>query len=113
MTNKEAIAEFKASYCAERCSVLLENNCCYETECEVYIAISALETIDRIKAERDAAVDDLEKCMYYARPKNNNVCNFCEKDMSEYPDKCNGWSGFCECEPKWKGVADDIEQEKA
>lgn len=84
-----------------------------KTEEAIKTAISALEEIDRIKAERDAAVDDLEKCMYYARPKNNNVCNFCEKDMSEYPDKCNGWSGFCECEPKWKGVADDIEQEKA
>lgn len=54
--------------------------------------------------ERDAAVADLEKCMYYANPKNNNVCNFCKKDMSEFPNKCDGWSDFCECEPKWRGV---------
>lgn len=52
----------------------------------------------------DAAVADLEKCMHYAEPKNNNVCNFCKKDMSEYPDKCDGWSDFCKCEPEWRGV---------
>ena len=59
--------------------------------------------------ERDAAIADLEKCMHYAKPKNNNVCNFCKKDMSEYPDKCDGWSDFCECEPKWRGVQETSE----
>lgn len=43
MTAQEAIAEFKTSYCAERCPALLENNCCYKTECEIYLAIEALE----------------------------------------------------------------------
>lgn len=58
----------------------------------------------KMKHERDAAIADLEKCMHYAKPKNNNVCNFCKKDMSEYPDKCVGWSDFCECEPEWRGA---------
>lgn len=57
-----------------------------------------------LEKERGAAVADLEKCMNYAEPKNNNVCNFCKKDMSEYPDKCDGWSDFCKCEPEWRGV---------
>lgn len=64
----------------------------------------------KVKKERDAVVDDLEKCMHYAKPKNNNVCNFCKKDMSEYPDKCDGWSDFCECEPEWRGVRGDNDE---
>ena len=74
------------------------------------ILLSAIGTIEQLVKERDAAVEDLEKCMYYAKPKNNNVCNFCKKDMSEYPDKCNGWSDFCECEPEWRGVKENSDE---
>lgn len=64
----------------------------------------AADAIEQLAKERDAAAADLEKCMNYAEPKNNNVCNFCKKDMSEYQDKCDGWSDFCKCEPEWRGV---------
>lgn len=67
----------------------------------------AADAIEQLVKERDAAVDDLQKCMYYAKPKNNNVCNFCKKDMSEYPDKCVGWEDFCECCPEWRGVKEE------
>lgn len=74
-----------------------------ETLCK-RILREAADAIERLVKERDAAVDDLEKCIHYAEPKNNNVCNFCKKDMSEYPDKCDGWSDFCKCEPEWRGA---------
>lgn len=72
--------------------------------------LDAADAIEQLIKERDTAVDDLEKCMHYAEPKNNNVCNFCKKDMSEYPDKCDGWSDFCKCEPEWRGVQ-EVEHE--
>lgn len=42
MTNEEAIAELKTSYCTE-CSAAIENNTCYENECEIFLSIEALE----------------------------------------------------------------------
>ena len=64
----------------------------------------AADAIEQLVKERDAAIADLEKCMHYTEPKNNNVCNFCKKDMPERQNKCVGWSDFCECEPEWRGV---------
>lgn len=63
----------------------------------------------RLKVELDAVVSDLKDCLHYAKPKNNNVCNFCKKDMAEYPDKCAGWSDSCECKPEWRGVPKEKE----
>lgn len=64
----------------------------------------AANAIEQLMKERDAAIADLEKCMHYTEPKNNNVCNFCKKDMPERQNKCVGWSDFCECEPEWREV---------
>ena len=64
------------------------------------------EEYERVCRERDAAVSDLVMCMHFST-KNNNVCNFCKKDMAEYPNKCAGWSDSCECNPEWRGVQDD------
>ena len=90
---------------------LLEGACMFkitemteESFYKVELFTQAADAIEQLVKERDAAVADLEKCMYYAQPKNNNACNFCKKDMSEYPDKCAGWSDFCKCEPEWRGA---------
>lgn len=62
------------------------------------------DLIEELKRERDAAVEDLKNCMHFSNPKNNNVCNFCKKDMAEYPAKCKGWDNSCLCSPEWRGI---------
>lgn len=69
-----------------------------------------LSEYDRLTAElaesqrrEKAAVADLEACMHYASPKNNNTCNFCANDLAEYPEKCIGREDFVTCCPKWRG----------
>lgn len=64
-----------------------------------------IRLVEELRRRADAAVEDLKNCMYYSNPKNNNVCNFCKKDMAEYPDKCKGWSELRLCLPEWRGVA--------
>ena len=52
------------------------------------------EEIGALKAERDAAVRDLETLMLYGE---RFRCEFCEKDKE--------WCACCEvCAPKWRGL---------
>ena len=65
----------------------------------------------RLMAEKEAAVDDLEHCMHYAKPKNNNTCNFCLNDCEIGP--CKGREDWIECRPVWRGIVKakgDIDQ---
>lgn len=63
-----------------------------------------LRLVEGLEREVNAAVEDLKNCMHFSNPKNNNVCNFCKKDMAEYPAKCKGWSEPHLCSPEWRGV---------
>lgn len=104
MTNEDAIKYHRENY-QSFVETLWDGNEENNPYDEAFrMAISALESIDKIKAERDAAVSDLVMCMYFSK-KNNNVCNFCKKDMAEYPNKCAGWSDSCECNPEWRGIS--------
>ena len=63
-----------------------------------------LRLVEGLEREVNAAVEDLKNCMHFSNPKNNNVCNFCKKDMAEYPEKCKGWGEPHLCSPEWRGV---------
>lgn len=70
---------------------------------EVIVAAKALE--DRVKeleAEKDTAIEDLKNCMYFAKPKNNNTCNFCLHDREN--GVCRGREDWIECSPVWRGI---------
>ena len=56
--------------------------------------------------ERGAAVDDLRDCMYYAKPKRANTCNFCIHDceVSQDGTQCKGKDNLIYCSPVWRGV---------
>ena len=60
------------------------------------------EEKERLMAEKEAAVDDLEHCMHYAKPKNNNTCNFCLNDCES--GLCKGREDWIECRPVWRGI---------
>lgn len=87
---------------------------CQRGYCESLYLVDSIPKVDavpreeyeRVCKERDAAVSDLVMCMHFST-KNNNVCNFCKKDMAEYPNKCAGWSDSCECNPEWRGTSKD------
>ena len=64
------------------------------------------EENERLRAEKEAAVDDLKHCMYYANPKRANTCNFCIHDCEVSKDgtKCKGKDDWIYCSPVWRGV---------
>lgn len=93
MTNEEALAHLKLHDYWTQFS--------WQDEvCEV--AISALESIDKIKAERDAAVNELKEnlcsCYYCKSYDRNPLSPFCE----EY-DICSRGNGEAD-RWEWRGV---------
>ena len=64
------------------------------------------EENERLRAEKEAAVDDLKDCMYYAKPKRPNTCNFCIHDCEVSKDgtQCKGKDDWIYCSPIWRGV---------
>ena len=68
----------------------------YELACEV----------EDLRAENEVAVDDLKRCMYYAKPKSANTCNFCIHDCEVSKDgtQCKGKDNWIYCSPVWRGV---------
>ena len=64
------------------------------------------EENERLRAEREAAVHDLRDCMYYAKPKRANTCNFCIHDCEVSKDgtKCKGKDDWIYCSPVWRGI---------
>lgn len=66
----------------------------------------ALAVIKELSAEKEAAVNDLKDCMYFAKPKRPNTCNFCEKDceISKEGARCKGKDNETYCNPVWRGV---------
>jgi hypothetical protein len=55
-----------------------------------------------MRERAEAAEEDLKHCMYFANPKNNNTCNFCEKDTEN--GGCQGRTNWIHCSPKWRGA---------
>lgn len=99
MTYEEAIAELKTSYCAE-CPAAIENNTCYENECEKFLSIEALqkqipkkpifagkiyEHHDWLKDD-DGNIDDGAWTFGYC---NGPVCKRCYKSFCIYCDSDN------------------------
>lgn len=86
---------------------------------EVIVAAKKLESRvkeleqenERLKTENDAAIEDLKYCMYFAKPKNNNTCNFCSHDCED--GMCRGREDWIECSPVWRGVAKAESEDKA
>lgn len=78
-----------------------------ETCAEYDLCDTTADLIESLQAElaasrrrERAAVEDLVMCMHFAKPKNNNTCNFCKKDFGE--------NGRClerelNCSPEWRG----------
>ena len=64
-------------------------------------AADALEQLqaelERVTAERDAAVEDLEEIMFKGGH-NIDTCHFCTNGQ------CYGRGGTQVCEPKWRGI---------
>ena len=56
-----------------------------------------LEEIEQIKRERDAAIEDLEKIMFYGG-RNIDTCDYCKNA------KCYGRGGRDLCDPEWRGM---------
>ena len=70
---------------------------------EVIVVAKKLENrVKELEAERDAAIEDLKNCMYFAKPKNNNTCNFCSHDCES--EVCRGREDWIECSPAWRGI---------
>ena len=79
------------------------NNTYFVTNADALALIKELEEEnERLRADNEAAVDDLKNCMYYAEPKNNNTCNFCSHDCES--GMCRGREDWTECNPVWRGV---------
>ena len=64
------------------------------------------EENESLRAENEASVDDLKQCMYYAKPKSPNTCNFCIHDCEVSKDgtQCKGKDDWIYCTPVWRGV---------
>ena len=64
------------------------------------------DDIRELTEEKEAAVDDLKRCMYYAEPKRANTCNFCMHDCEVSKDgiQCKGKDKWNYCSPVWRGV---------
>ena len=63
------------------------------------------EENERLRAEKKAAIEDLEHCMYFAKPKRPNTCNFCTHDceVSKDSTRCKGKEDWIYCSPVWRG----------
>lgn len=63
------------------------------------------EENERLRAEKEAAIEDLEHCMYFAKPKKPNTCNFCTHDCEVSKDgtRCKGKEDWIYCSPVWRG----------
>lgn len=64
---------------------------------------------ERLKAENKSAIDDLKHCMYFAKPKNSNTCNFCSHDGEG--GRCRGRENRIECNPIWRGLEKEMVSE--
>ena len=60
-----------------------------------------LEELAEVKAERDAAVSDLNEIMYKGGC-NIDTCEYCKSGT------CYGRNGTGVCEPKWRGPQKDV-----
>ena len=92
MTNEDAITILKMVFCENECVNSVLNN-------GIDTAIYALESIDKIKAERDAAIADLKEISMCENCSHNNddlfhsVCMYCDyRSMSNW---------------EWRGIHDD------
>lgn len=63
------------------------------------------EENERLRAEKKSAIEDLEHCMYFAKPKRPNTCNFCTHDCEVSKDgtRCKGKEDWIFCSPVWRG----------
>jgi hypothetical protein len=63
------------------------------------------EENERLRSEKEAAIEDLEHCMYFAKPKKPNTCNFCTHDCEVSKDgtRCKGKEDWIYCSPVWRG----------
>ncbi len=63
------------------------------------------EENERLRAEKKTAIEDLEHCMYFAKPKRPNTCNFCTHDCEVSKDgtRCKGKEDWIYCSPVWRG----------
>ncbi len=78
-------------------------------ECENgYSQALALERakVKEMTEEKEAAIEDLKHCMYYANPKRASTCNFCIHDceVSQDGTQCKGKDNWIYCSPVWRGV---------
>lgn len=66
----------------------------------------AITLIKELTEEKEVAIDDLKRCMYYAKPKRANTCNFCIHDCEVSQDgiQCKGKEDWIYCSPVWRGV---------
>ena len=55
------------------------------------------EEIERLKRERDAAIEDLEEIMFCGG-RNIDTCDYCKNA------KCYGRGGRDLCDPEWRGI---------
>ncbi len=60
--------------------------------------------LEAARAENAELLEDIQQCMYYAKPKNNNTCNFCKRDGGEGGHTCKGREDWVDCSPIWRGV---------
>ena len=69
-------------------------------------AANAIETLradlDRVTAERDAAVEDLEEIMFKGGH-NIDTCEYCKNA------KCYARGGIQVCNPVWRGIKEEAE----
>lgn len=75
---------------------------------DIFTILSMLQTenehlraeLERVKAEKDAAIEDLEEIMFKGGH-NIDTCHFCTNGQ------CYGRGGTQVCEPKWRGQKED------
>lgn len=106
MENLNAERIIKALEC---CSSLDCEGCPYEcghSVCIVKLRRDSLSLIKELTEEKEVAIDDLKRCMYYAKPKRANTCNFCIHDceVSQDGTQCKGKEDWIYCSPVWRGV---------
>lgn len=77
--------------------------------CKLHDAEEKVEELaeenERLRAEKKTAIEDLEHCMYFAKPKRPNTCNFCTHDCEVSKDgtRCKGKEDWIYCSPVWRG----------
>lgn len=116
MTKDEAIKTLREDYCGNRIICELHPDKCNQEECEIWLAIKALETqpevakdtnvlnndyISRkaVKYKLTALVNELEEIFSHIRERNvdDSVCGLCEYDgayIGQSGDWCNECPGF-------------------